>query len=198
MSKCISGLYILLVFVVALLSIPSTLFALGSAPAPNHQEGRGTMSNQSDTRYFTSPEDGVEKIRELLNKEDFATLAKYYDLNGSEIARADLVSGAFFINEKRPEVAHPAGFYRHKHPMDPSFGFSSKEKVDDKGVWRIMVEIRIMQGGDNDPVQIGCSFFHMLESKDGWQVLPHPTNETYGEEPEMPKTVDTKPRPDLK
>ncbi len=137
----------------------------------------------SGEAYFSSPQGAVPRIAELLRQEDFKTLAKYYDLSGSDIPLSDLESGDFFIRTERPEVAHPAGFWRYKHPFSPGFNFSSIRSTAREGVYVIRVEVSIDQGMDS-PAQEGYSLFYMIKSARGWQVLPDHVVED--SEPEIP------------
>jgi hypothetical protein len=130
-----------------------------------------TQDQTSGMKYFPSPKEAVPVITELLRQEDFKTLAKYYDLSNSDISPADLESGDFFIEEKRPEVAHPAGFWRYKHPFPPGFKYSGMRPGVRERVHVISVKISIDQGAES-PNQVGYSFFYMIESARGWQILP--------------------------
>jgi hypothetical protein len=129
-----------------------------------------------EASYFASPEAAVPLITALLRQEDFKSLAAYYDLSNSEIPRACLESGSFFIREKRPEVAHPAGFWRHKHPFSPGFEYAGMRASGQPQVQVITVEISIDQG-EGSPSQVGRSSFYMIQSAPGWQVLPEPVAE---------------------
>ena len=122
-------------------------------------------------RYFASPQEAVPLIARLLEGRDFETLASYYDLGESDIDRAELKSGAFFIRAERPPVAHPGGFWRYRHPFAPGFVFSGFTPTDREDVFAVQVEIRIGQGAGAEE-QVGYSEFLMVRSAAGWQVLP--------------------------
>lgn len=121
--------------------------------------------------YFTSPEEGVGQIKAMLLQEDWPRLAGYYDLSGTEIDRSTLTAGMFFIETERPDVAHPAGFWRFKHPFPPSFDYVEEEATDDPTVSLVRVGIEIEQG-EGSPPQRGFMEFLMKQSDRGWQVLP--------------------------
>ena len=140
-------------------------------------------SSEQTRRFFSSPEEGVERISDFLRVEDFKTLASYYDLTGSGIGRAYLESGEFFIRQQRPELAHPAELWRYKHPFAPGFEYCGKSSGADEGVFVVRVCISIDQGADS-PTQEGYSSFLMIQSDRGWQVLPQPVDEN--NPPEMP------------
>ena len=107
----------------------------------------------------------------MLRESDFKTLARYYDLTGSDIPISDLESGEFFVRKERPEVAHPAAFWRYKHPFAPGFAYAGMQPGDRDDVYTIRVSISIDQGY-GAPEQIGYSQFYMIRSVHGWQVLP--------------------------
>ncbi len=125
----------------------------------------------SGRAYFSSPQEAVPKIAEMLRQSDFKRLAGYYDLTGSDIQVADLESGDFFVRRERPEVTHPAEFWRYKHPFSPGFKYSGIESTVRENVHAIRVTISIEQGSGS-PDQEGYSFFYMIQSVHGWQVLP--------------------------
>lgn len=125
----------------------------------------------SKLKYFTSPEESVLVITDLLKKEDFRTLAAFYELSSSKIKRADLESGDFFIRKERPELTHPAEFWRYKHPFSPGFKFDSIQSTEKEGVYLVRVVIEIDQGIDFPP-QKGFSEYYMIKSANGWQILP--------------------------
>ena len=106
-----------------------------------------------------------------LEQEDWAILARYYDLSGSTVDPADLLSGEFFIRTEPPEVYHPGGFWRYKHPFPPSFDYSFATPSDGSGVVTVQMSIRIDQGAGS-PVQEGRQEFRMRESEGGFRVLP--------------------------
>jgi hypothetical protein len=129
-----------------------------------------TTSTSDGLKYFTSPSAGVEQIKDMLEAKNWAELAKYYDLADSPIDRADLVSGDFFYTEGKPEVAHPAGFWKYKHPFAPAFEFRSTRELEDAGVIEVTVGVEIDQGGGM--IQRGLQTFLMRKSNKGYQVLP--------------------------
>jgi len=121
--------------------------------------------------FFLSPAEAVIIITSLLTKGDFETLSGYYDLSGSEVKRSELVSGDFFIRNTPPEVGHPGGFWKYKHPFAPGFKYTGHHSTDREGVYIVEVGITIDQG-KGVPVQRGFSSFYMVKSEKGWQVLP--------------------------
>lgn len=133
---------------------------------------RLTHSAAPDAAYFESPRQAVEAIREMQGQEDWASLARYYDLEGSGIDREALVSGKFFVRSARPQVSHPGGFWRYKHPFAPSFEYASTCSAREAGVVIVRVDICIDQGSGS-PVQRGWSEFSMRKSEKGFQVLPN-------------------------
>lgn len=135
----------------------------------------------SDKIYFESPKKAVPKIAELLLREDFKTLAKYYDLSNSDVELAQLQSGEFFVRTERPEISHPAEFWRYKHPFAAGFEYGSMRPSARESVYVVTVRVSIDQGADS-PVQEGYSLFYMIQSPKGWQLLPDPVVEDSGPE----------------
>ncbi len=129
------------------------------------------MATAWEAPYFSSPKQAVGAIRLMLKQEDWATLTRYYDLSGSTVDPADLLSGEFFIRTEPPEVHHPGGFWRYKHPFPPSFDYSFATPADGSGVVTVQMTIRIDQGAGS-PAQEGRLEFRMRESEQGFQILP--------------------------
>jgi len=151
--------------------------------------GGGTLMSSeiqnhvSSPGHFSSPEEAVQIITELLKKRDFKTLASYYDLSDSGIKLADLESGDFFIRKKRPEVAHPAELWHYKHPFSPGFKYISMDSGPRENIYTIRVEIIIDQG-TSSPSQIGRDSFYMIKSPKGWKILTdHVASKEGGELP---------------
>lgn len=128
-------------------------------------------SFSSSGKYFSSPESAVEQITVMLKAKSWPELAKYYDLSDSPIDMADLVSGEFFYTDKEPEVRHPAGFWKYKHPFAPAFTFRETRELEEPGVIEVTVGVEIDQGGGM--IQRGMQTFLMRKSDKGYQVMPH-------------------------
>ena len=141
----------------------------------------------SKTYYFSSPTDAIPIITDLLEKGNFRILARYYDLSNSKIKLSELKSGDFFIRKERPEIAHPAGFWRYKHPFPPGFIFNSVQATAKDAIYIVEVSISIDQGSDS-PKQFGLSYFYMVKSDKGWKVLPDQVTED-GHQAEMPNSI---------
>jgi len=147
-------------------------------------------NNQEDvskTYYFSSPAEAVPIISDLLERENFKILARYYDLSNSEINVSELESGDFFIRKDRPEIAHPAGFWRYKHPFPPGFKFKSLQATAQKSIYLVEVSISIDQGPDS-PEQTGLSYFYMIKSDKGWKILPDQVTDN-GHQAERPESI---------
>jgi hypothetical protein len=121
--------------------------------------------------FFSSPVEAIQIITNLLKKKNFRILTKYYDLTNSKIKLSELESGDFFIRKERPEFAHPAGFWRYKHPFAPGFTLNKVQATSKDAVYLIEMSISIDQGSGS-PEQIGLSYFYMVKSDKGWKVLP--------------------------
>jgi hypothetical protein len=138
--------------------------------AGNNMEN--TISKDShNQKFFSSPKEAVTIVSKFLKKNDFNNLADYYDLKDSKIKKSELVSGDFFIRKTRPEISHPSGVWRYKHPFAPDYKYCGMRPTERKDVFIIEVNISIDQG-EGIPDQEGFSFFYMRKSDKGWQVLP--------------------------
>lgn len=107
--------------------------------------------------YFESPQQAVEQITEMLLNENWGKLSGYYELSDSNIQTEEFLSGRFFIRTDPPEVAHPAGFWKYRHPFAPGFTFdytTSKENII-----TVHLSIEIDQG--NGRVQRGMDTFEL-------------------------------------
>ena len=147
-----------------------------------------SQKDESKSSYFSSPAEAIPIISNLLEKKNFKTLAKYYDLSNSKIKLSQLESGDFFIRKERPEMAHPAEFWRYKHPFAPGFKFKNVQAIAKAAIYIVEVYISIDQGSDS-PEQIGLSYFYMLKSDKGWRILPNPVTSDKIQT-EMPKSID--------
>jgi len=121
---------------------------------------------------FLSPREAVPQISRLLREKNWGALAQYYDLTDSGIDRSELTSGAFFYRTERPAAAHPAGFWRYKHPFAPGFEYDREEPAGKPGVVIVTVAVEIDQGDGR--TQRGISQFKMKKHPEGWQILPGP------------------------
>ena len=129
------------------------------------------QNNRTETYYFSSPAEAIPIISELLEKKNFKDLARYYDLSNSEVKLSELESGDFFIRKDRPEIAHPAGFWRYKHPFAPGFNFKRVQATAKDAIYIVEVCISI-DHGPYSPEQISLSYFYMIKSDKGWKILP--------------------------
>lgn len=121
--------------------------------------------------YFDSPRNAVESLRRMLRAEDWAGIAPFYDLDGTSVDIQSLLSGDFFIREKRPEICHPGGFWRYKHPFPPAFEFFDVSLTPQPGVVIVRMRCSIDQGA-GAPLQEGWSAFRMRHTEEGYQVIP--------------------------
>lgn len=134
-----------------------------SAPVPGIQGRAGDL-------YFPSPEAAVTTLTDLLRKEDWATLARYYDLSDSSISREALTSGRFFLRTERPPLTHPGLPWKYRHPFTPGFTFEKTEAPAQADVIVVVVAIEIDEGGGR--IRRGVEDFSMRWSRAGYQVLP--------------------------
>lgn len=121
--------------------------------------------------YFKDPASAVEQITVMLEKKDWAELARFYDLTDTPVDIETLRSGEFFYTDERPAAAHPAGFWRYKHPFAPGYKFLETRKLEEPGVIEVSVQVEIDQGGGM--IQRGIDTFLMRVSEKGCQIMPH-------------------------
>lgn len=119
--------------------------------------------------FFKDPKQAVDLIITMLVSEDWKKLSRYYDLSGTNVDKESLISGDFFIRKKRPEVAHPAGFWRYREPFAPAFSYLSHHTLSD-GIVKVTVHVEIDQGGGM--IQRGQDSFQLRKSANGYQLLP--------------------------
>jgi hypothetical protein len=120
--------------------------------------------------HFISPSEAVRLITDLLRREDWPTLARYYDLDGTSIPRDALTSGRFFVHSTRPPAAHPGLPWQYRHPFTPGFTFTEARVTPASDVVIVVVGIAIDEGDGR--VRRGFSEFRMRKSAAGYRVLP--------------------------
>ena len=120
--------------------------------------------------YFSSPQESVELTSQLMLKEDWGTLMRYYFVDNSDKETIDsLKNGGYFIRSKKPEVIHPAVSWKYKKPFDPSFKYLGHFEED---LDRINVEVSIDIDQGNGMIQKGVSSFYLIKSHNGYQHIP--------------------------
>lgn len=133
-------------------------------------------------RYFDHPEAAVERVNELLAAEDWETLARYYDLDRSELTFDEVARWEWFEYGGQP-VADPLGRTGPHHPFPDGATYRDHE-VDD-GVCRVTVELDpvladLLHGpeprGRDGPE---CRSFFLIHHDEGWQLLD-PNDERLG------------------
>ncbi len=132
-------------------------------------------SQAGEPLYFTTPETSVPRITELLRARDWPTLARYYDLSSANVARDDLVSGAFFVRATPPADAHPSGTWRYRHPFAPGHKFLHAEPPNPADLVVVHVELAIAQGGG--PLQRVRTAYLLRKSAAGYQLVPPDVSE---------------------
>lgn len=119
--------------------------------------------------YFSSPRESVKIASKLLTEENWEKLSNYYFLGNADTGILDsLKNGSYFIRNKRPEVAHPGGFWRYKKPFPPGFNYLSHSEFK-KDTIKVNVTLEIDQG--NGMVQQGIASFYLIKSGKGYQLI---------------------------
>ncbi len=129
-----------------------------------------SMNLAGQSLYFSSPQESVELTSKLLIDENWEELTNYYFLENTDKEIIDsMLNGTYFIRDKRPEVSHPSESWRYKKPFSPKFKYFSHIETE-KNIIKVTVSIEIDQG--NGMIQQGLSFFYLIRSENGFQLLP--------------------------
>ena len=76
------------------------------------------MDLNSQSLYFSSPQESVKLTSKMLIQENWDKLSNYYFTENSSKETLDsMKTGSYFIREKRPEVSHPSESWRYKKPF---------------------------------------------------------------------------------
>jgi hypothetical protein len=136
-----------------------------------------SFTAQLQNLFFPSPEKSVEIITQLLKSENWSTLSNYYYTIGVNQELIDsIMSGEYFLRREMPEVAHPAGFWKYRHPFPPGFNYSSHEKIKENLI-KVNLIIEIDQG--EGLTQVGKASFLLRKFHEGYKILPEqPQEET--------------------
>ena len=119
--------------------------------------------------YFESPEKAVDLITLMLQNESWETLTSYYDLTNSFVPVSEFLSGNFFVPTEEPEVRHPGGFWKYKHPFSPGFSFNYASTHEN--VVTVYLSIEIDEGGGK--VQRGIDSFKLVfYPGKGYKIMP--------------------------
>lgn len=128
------------------------------------------MNLMAQNLYFSSPRESVKLTSQLLVEENWEKLSNYYFLeNTDEGIRDSLKNGSYFIRDKRPEVAHPGGFWKYKKPFPPGFNYLSHIESA-KDTIKVDVTLEIDQG--DGLMQQGITSFYLIKSEKGYQLIP--------------------------
>ena len=119
--------------------------------------------------YFTTPKESVEVISKLLLEENWEDLSKYYFLENANKEMIDsLKNGDYFISTNRPEVAHPAGFWKYKRPFPPNFNYLSHIEI---AMDTVKVEVAIEIDQAMGVMQQGRAYYYLVKSENGYQLI---------------------------
>lgn len=122
-----------------------------------------------DPLHLPSPREAVDVLAELVERRDWAKLARYYDLSEVGIEAWYVLGGYWFTTEPAPHVAIQwDGTVRFQRPFPPGFTYVS-HKIDGD-VATVVVD------GSFDPgdgrLQEGPWTFEMRRDEEGWRLLP--------------------------
>ena len=119
----------------------------------------------ADILYFATPEQAVEQINTLLNDKDWYVLTMCYDLEGSGVAREELISGEFFTDSDN-ELDNRLII---KQPFTPGYSYLSHKQInEDKVRVSLSVEADKQEQIEGNELQ----YFFLRKTNLGYQILP--------------------------
>lgn len=121
--------------------------------------------------YFESPQAAVAEATKLMKSKSWKQLSRYYDLDGSGVARSTLDSGVYFMT-KVPDTPQPPplALLGDREPFPPGFQFVNTAPDKEPGVTLVNLAIEIDQAGG--PKQKVTRQVRMKKHEQGWQFLP--------------------------
>jgi hypothetical protein len=129
--------------------------------------GKGLLHHKPAS--FPDPRAAVEQIGRMLRDRAWLKLAMYYDLSGTEVDLAKLISGAFFLHAEALRVGHPAVDNRIKEPFSPQFSYHShRGTAGDEIV--VIVSFSVDEG--MGMVREGLDAFPMRKTENGYRLIP--------------------------
>lgn len=111
--------------------------------------------------YFSSPKESVNIISELLERQEWATLSRYYDMTYTKATKKEMLSGNFFIKPKNENEIH----YK---PFDPDFLFLDSHIIENEYcIVELTKELWKTCGVRSD----ASDFFFLHKVKNGYQII---------------------------
>ncbi len=126
--------------------------------------GVDLMRAQDQPLFFSSPQQAVNIVRELLEKEDYSMLTRYCNVESGLVTLDSLVTGAYFLR-RHDEV--PAWIGKHVRPFPPSFEYLSHERSGQHV--KVITYLRIDQG-DGTEQEVQHHFF-LSQTEHGYRLL---------------------------
>lgn len=129
------------------------------------------MIEETGPGYFESPQAAVTEATKLMKSKSWKQLSRYYDLDGSGVARSTLDSGVYFMTKvsDTPQPP-PMGQLGDREPFPPGFQFVTMEPDKEPGVTLVTLGLEIDQGGG--PKQKVMRQVRMKKHEQGWQFVP--------------------------
>lgn len=125
-------------------------------------------SGQYD-RYFPTPQAAVIGITELLEAEDWGTLAAYYDLTASSIDKTTLKNGNYFTADMDHTDTQSASMARREQPFAPGSQYWSTKPVGNDE-FEVSLTFEVEQ--EDGTVQRGLDTLYLKAYPEGYQILP--------------------------
>ncbi len=118
--------------------------------------------------YFRSPEAAVNTISALLQDEDWVTLAKYYDLSGSNFDVDQLSDGSFFLSSPSDSDNVPTN--SAQRPFTPGLHFLQSKQTHIEDIFEVTVSDKNsehVEATSERPLQT----FFLHRYPEGYQLL---------------------------
>jgi len=122
-----------------------------------------------DNYGFNNPEEAYQVGMQLLDKEDWKTLSRYYDLTGSNIDPKMLASGDFFKNDPNLYVGPPGELSKYKEPFP--LGFKYMSATQQGTLVQVLLETTIEQGAET-MAKVAYQFFYLRKCESGLKFIP--------------------------
>jgi len=116
--------------------------------------------------YFSTPEQAVRRINELLEAQDWRQLAQFYDLEGSSVSRQQLLDGSFFISDANDL----SDLRNYLHPFPPGASFYASRRLEDTDIFEM--DVLWTMDAPWAKAQKHLTTLHLKRYPEGYRLLP--------------------------
>lgn len=117
--------------------------------------------------FFTTPQEAVTVINQLLESENYPALARYYSVKDGGVEFDILASGAYFLKKEGTETGIPGGFGKFAKPFPAGFRYYAHHP--EGRFIKVTTDYEIDQG--DGMVQQALQDFYLIESNKGYQLI---------------------------